>query len=88
MKVIPLSEYKRHPRGKGAEIMRSLPFRKKSLFPGHKLSLDRRIVWWIGVACAVFGVLTQFNLVIVPPLAGYSNSIVLGGLILLLIALR
>jgi len=88
MKVIPISQHKRHLRGNGVGTMSVLPWKKRASLSWRRVSLDRRIVWWIAFACAVYGVLTLLHLVVVPALAGYSFWIVLGGLILLLITTR
>ena len=88
MKVIPISQAKRHARGNGVGTMRILPWKKRSPLTGHRLRLDRRVFWWIAFGCAVYGLLTLLHIVVVPVLAGYSFWIVLGGLVLLLIATR
>lgn len=71
--------------------MRAFPLRLKSS-PFSRFtsrSVPRQtIIWWIALACAVFGLLSGLHIVIVPALAGYSYWIVLGGLILLLAATR
>jgi len=68
--------------------MKLFPTKRRSFFSGRTPVLDRRIVWWIALACGLFGVLSLLGLVIVPQLTGYACWIVLGGLILLLIASR
>jgi len=68
--------------------MKLFPTRGRSFLPGRTPVLDMRIVWWIALACAVFGLLSLLGLVLVPHLTGYACWIVLGGLILLLIATR
>jgi hypothetical protein len=50
--------------------------------------VGKAAAWWVGLGCAVFGILTGLHLVIVPLLAAYSYWIVVGGLVLVLVATR
>lgn len=71
--------------------MKAFPLRMKaSPFSNFKFrGFPRKTVaWWIAAACAIFGLLSGLQIVIVPMLAGHSYWIVLGGLILLLISTR
>ncbi len=60
----------------------------RGTFSRPRLSIDRRISWWIALACAVLGVVIPLKLVVIPVLAAYIYWIVLGGLILLLVESR
>jgi hypothetical protein len=60
----------------------------RGTFSGPRLSLDRRISWWIALVCAALGVVIPLNLVAIPVLAQHIYWIVLGGLILLLFETR
>ncbi len=60
----------------------------RGTFLRPRLSLDRKISWWIALACAVLGVVIPLKLVAIPVLAAYIYWIVLGGLILLLVESR
>ncbi len=71
--------------------MKAFPLRiKASPFSSFRFRAFPRktVAWWIAAACAIFGILSGLQIVIVPMLAGYSYWIVLGGLILLLFTTR
>jgi uncharacterized membrane protein HdeD (DUF308 family) len=61
--------------------MRFADSRRRSFF-------DKRIMWWIALICAVFGILSGLHLIIVPALTAYVYWIVVGALVLLLVATR
>jgi hypothetical protein len=60
----------------------------RGTFLRPRLSLDKRISWWIALVCAALGVVIPLKIVAIPALAEHIYWIVLGGLILLLFESR
>ncbi|HTY24469.1 MAG TPA: hypothetical protein VMC85_15135 [Desulfomonilaceae bacterium] len=54
----------------------------------YSLTPPRLVTWWISFVCLAIGVLTAFQVVLIPVLMGYIFWIVVAGLALMLLATR